>query len=82
MQAQSLDCQRRRKWITCESNAVRAPYQRVQGHQPVVIHRVEERALSRTDTLESREGVEPSRTVLQTAILSRRIGSRMGADSL
>lgn len=47
MQAQSLDCQRRSfarermpsRWITCESNAVRAPYQRVQGDQPVVIRR-------------------------------------------
>ena len=28
------------RWITCESNAVRAPYQRVQGDQPVVIRRV------------------------------------------
>ncbi len=47
MQAQSLDCQRRVKllrrpkvriqWITCESNAVQAPYQRAQGNQPVVI---------------------------------------------
>lgn len=31
---------KRASWITCESNAVRAPYQRVQGDQPVVIRRL------------------------------------------
>lgn len=37
MQVRSLDHQRRAAWITCESNAVQAPYQRAQGDQPVVI---------------------------------------------
>ena len=35
-----------RQWITCESNAVRAPYQRVQGDQPVVIRWRAERELN------------------------------------
>lgn len=36
-QVSSLDGQRRSSWITRESNTVRAPYQRAQGNQPVVI---------------------------------------------
>jgi hypothetical protein len=28
-----------RRWAICESNAVRAPYQRAQGHQPVMARR-------------------------------------------
>lgn len=37
-QVSSLENERRNhSWITCESNAVRTLYQRVQGNQPVVI---------------------------------------------